>query len=278
MNKSWLDKLYHKWLRVPYILNCNDSGSLKGAQFTVVFIHGIGNSSAAWDSVVERLPKGTRSIAVDLLGFGKSPKPDWALYNARTQARSVAATLKRQGVRGKVILVGHSLGALVAIEIANRYKFAVKGAVLCSPPLYKPSDSDKQSGYSADEVLRRLYRQVGRHPKLFTKVSGLAIKYKLANKSFSVDESNIVMYVATLETAIINQTSLADSKKIAVPTSIIHGRFDPLVITANLKSAVAGNSNIRLFHVNSGHDLNTAYEEKLISIIIELMKGGKRNG
>jgi hypothetical protein len=33
-----------------------------------------------------------------------------------------------------------------------------------------------------------------------------------------------------------------------------------------------------LFHVNSGHDLNTAYEEKLISIIIELMKGGKRNG
>jgi pimeloyl-ACP methyl ester carboxylesterase len=276
MIRPWFDKIYHKWLKFPYILNCTDSGSANDAQVTIAFIHGIGNSSATWDSVIRRLPKGTRSIAVDLLGFGKSPKPDWALYNARTQARSVAATLIQRGVRGKVILVGHSLGALVAIEIANRYKFAVRGAVLCSPPLYKPSDSDKQSGYSPDEVLRRLYRQVGRHPKLFTKVSRLAIKYKLANKSFSVDESNIAMYVATLETAIINQTSLADSKKIAVPTSIIHGRFDPLVITANLRFAVAANSNIRLFHVNSGHDLNAAYEEKLVSIIIELMKGSKK--
>lgn len=236
-------------------------------------LHGIGNSSKTWDGVIGRLPKDTAVIALDLLGFGKSPKPDWAVYSARTQARSVAATLLKLGVRGKVILVGHSLGGLVSIEIANRYRFAVKGLVLCSPPLYKPSDSDKQNGFSPDANLRRLYRQVGKHPKLFTKVSRLAIKYKLANNSFNVDETNVASYVAALETAIINQSSLTDCKKLMVPTTIIHGRFDPLVITANLKTAVTHNNNISLVHINAGHDLNGIYEETIIKVIRQIQTG-----
>jgi pimeloyl-ACP methyl ester carboxylesterase len=270
MSRDWQDKLVHKWLRIPYALHAVTTESKVKPRVTVVFMHGIGNSSATWDSVIRQLPTDTRSIAVDLLGFGKSPKPDWAVYNARTQARSVVATLLKKKVRGKVILVGHSLGALVAIEIANRYRFAVEGTVLCSPPLYRGSDSDKQSGYSPDDILRRLYRQVGKHPQLFTKVSRLAVKYKLANKSFSVDESNIAIYIATLETAIINQSSLADSKKLRVPTTIIHGRLDPLVIGANLKSAVAANPNIELLHVNSGHDLNDVYEKTVITQITKV--------
>lgn len=271
--KQFLDRLTHKWLRIPYTLQSYQYGVATRSGLTVVMLHGIGNSSKTWDEVIERLPKNTAVITLDLLGFGKSPRPDWAAYSARTQARSVAATLLKIGVRGKVILVGHSLGGLVAIEIANRYRFAVKGVVLCSPPLYKPSDSDKQQGLSPDATLRRLYRQVGKHPKLFTKVSRLAIKYKLANNSFNVDETNVASYVSTLETAIINQSSLADCKKLTIPTTIIHGRFDPLVITANLKAAVAANSKTSLVHINAGHDLNDVYEDTIIKVIRQIQTG-----
>lgn len=271
--KQFLDTLSRKWLRIPYILHAHRYRTSAHPSVTIVMLHGIGNSSATWDEIVHRLPKDASTVAIDLLGFGESPKPNWAVYSARTQARSVAATLLRLGVHGKVILVGHSLGGLVSIEIANRYRFAVKGVVLCSPPLYKSSDSNKRQGLSPDETLRRLYRQVARHPKLFTKVSRLAMKYKFANKSFNVDETNVASYVATLETAIINQSSLSDCTKLSVPTIIIHGRFDPLVITANLKSAVATNRNISLLHINAAHDLNEVYEDTIIRAINQIQTG-----
>jgi cis-3-alkyl-4-acyloxetan-2-one decarboxylase len=81
-------------------------------------------------------------IVVDLLGFGDSPKPDWATYDARTQAQSLAKTLLGLGLTQRVVLVGHSMGSLVAVEFAKRYPALVKALVLCSPPLYNVDPRD----------------------------------------------------------------------------------------------------------------------------------------
>ena len=61
-----------------------------------------------------------------MLGFGQSPRPQWAVYDAKTQARSVIATLLKLRFSTPLTIVGHSLGALVAIEMALRYPLLVK--------------------------------------------------------------------------------------------------------------------------------------------------------
>lgn len=231
----------------------------------MVLIHGIGNSNKTWAKLIKQLPDDIRVIAIDLLGFGRSPKPNWAVYDAKTQARSIIATLLRQRVFGKVVIVGHSLGSLTAIEVAKRYKPVVSKLILCSPPLYRPEDKNKKDLFSGDEMLRYLYKQAIRHPKTFFKVTDLVAKYKMTDKSFYVNKTNIASYMATLQAAIINQTSIDDAKKLQIPTLIIRGRLDPLVLPVNIRVLQRANKNIRVRTITAAHDLGGRYFNVILS-------------
>ena len=146
------DVLLHRLLKVPYALHAEVIRSEKQPVATVLFIHGIGNNGHAWDEVIAKLPSDIKIVTVDLLGFGQSPSPSWALYDARTQARSVLATFLKLRLRGPIIIVGHSLGALVAVDIARRYPLIVKSLILCSPPFYQLHEDEKKLLPRADEV------------------------------------------------------------------------------------------------------------------------------
>jgi len=104
------DRLIHRWLHIPYALHTRVINAKVKPIATVLFIHGMGNSGRAWNKVIDKLPNDIRVVTIDLLGFGQSPRPAWAVYSAKTQARSVLATLLRLRLQGPVIIVGHSLG------------------------------------------------------------------------------------------------------------------------------------------------------------------------
>lgn len=248
------DQLIHRWLRVPYALYTTVRATRR-TRLTVLMIHGIGGSGAAWKEVIEKLPDDIRVVTVDLLGFGQSPKPEWAEYNARTQARSVLATYFKLRLRGQVLLVGHSLGALVAVEMARRYPLLVKGLVLCSPPFYYLDDAEKRGLPRPDKLLRSLYSVVKDYPDQFMKLSEFAVRYKLITTAFDVNPVTIGAYVATLEAAIINQTAMQDVQRLSCPIHIIHGIFDPMVVASNLSEIAKHRPNIQLKHVASGHDV-----------------------
>jgi pimeloyl-ACP methyl ester carboxylesterase len=259
-----LEHLIHRWLRIPYTLH-SAVISPKKPVATVVFIHGIGNSSESWNEVIEALPDNVKVISVDLLGFGKSPRPSWATYNAFTQARSVVRTLLGLSLRGRVILVGHSLGALVAVETAQRYPVLVKSLILCSPPFY---DAESSGLIKSDQLLTKLYRRIQAHPEEFVKLSALAMKYKLTNRAFNVTDENVDTYMHTLEAAIINQTSLDDAIRLKKPMTIFHGALDPLVIKRNLKQLVAVNPRAHLITLKtSSHEVGKRYAISLTNEI-----------
>src|SRR5688572_20851458 len=123
-------------LRIPYALHVRQN-RLGATRLTVLFLHGLGGTGDIWDPIIARLPHDVGIVTIDLLGFGKSPKPSWAEFNVKTQARSIAATFLKHRLVGPVIIVGHSMGALVAVELARKYPRIVKGLVLCNPPFYK---------------------------------------------------------------------------------------------------------------------------------------------
>lgn len=258
--KNMWDKFIHKWLRVPYALYTHiDKRPTGRSRATVLFLHGIGNSGEAWRDVIHDLPDDIRVIVIDLLGFGKSPSPPWAIYDAKTQAKSVATTFLRLGVMEPVIIVGHSLGALVAVEAAKRYPFAVRSLILCSPPFYRANEEQQRFLPRYDSLLKEIYSLAKRHPRKFVAISQLAVRLGLVNKSYDVTHENTPIYMNALTASIINQTTLDDAVKLTIPTRILYGQFDPVVIFSNLRWLAKNNPHVSLKIVLAGHEMFGPY-------------------
>jgi pimeloyl-ACP methyl ester carboxylesterase len=99
------------------------------ARPTVVLEAGGGAYSAAWAAVQELLAPRVRSCAYDRAGAGWS-EPGPAPRTMRQEAFELHALLASAGVRTPVVLVGHSIGGLLARVYAERYPADVAGAVL----------------------------------------------------------------------------------------------------------------------------------------------------
>lgn len=264
------ETLLHRWLAIPYTLHAQvRSASFSKKAPTVLFIHGIGNSGAVWKEVVDQLPPDLRIITIDLLGFGSSQRPPWAVYSAKTQARSVMATLVKLRITRPVIIVGHSLGALVAVEMAKRYPLLVRSLILCSPPFYKVDVAKRQLLPRSDTTLREIYMLLRKHPEQAVKIFALALRLGLINKTFNLTIENAPIYMNALESSIINQTSLNDAVKLSKPVYILYGRLDPVVVVKNLKFLKQANEHVVLSSVLAGHEVKG---RAFISAVIRAVK------
>lgn len=95
------------------LLHVHDFGG-QGPQ--LVLLHGFSRSLTDWDAAATLLTAGHRVLAVDLPGHGRSP--DISPWDMPTVVRHIADTLDAQGVP-EAVVVGHSLGGIVAVEYAR---------------------------------------------------------------------------------------------------------------------------------------------------------------
>ncbi|AEI69042.1 alpha/beta fold hydrolase [Corallococcus macrosporus] len=114
-----------------------DGGALRvleaGAGPTVVLLHGRGGAASQWFTYLTVLARGHRVLAVDLPGFGMSSAPDGPLATAEDAAAFFTAPVESLLARlapGPVTVVGHSLGGLVALELALRGRVPVERLAL----------------------------------------------------------------------------------------------------------------------------------------------------
>jgi pimeloyl-ACP methyl ester carboxylesterase len=105
----------------------------------LLLLHGIGSRGVSWLPVVERLSREFRLIAPDLRGHGESGKPGIG-YQIADYANDLENLLAALAVDRPLIL-GHSLGGLVAWEWASRNPRRAAAIVIEDSPL-QPSDSD----------------------------------------------------------------------------------------------------------------------------------------
>ncbi|GAB2466099.1 alpha/beta fold hydrolase [Jatrophihabitans fulvus] len=94
----------------------------------LLLIHGIGDSSATWRTVLPALARHHLVIAPDLLGHGASDKPR-ADYSVAAYANGMRDLLGVLGV-DEVTLVGHSLGGGVAMQFAYQFPEKTQRMVL----------------------------------------------------------------------------------------------------------------------------------------------------
>lgn len=102
-----------------------------GAGADIVFLHGLGGSKEDWDETRAGMPAGMRGQAIDLPGSPGGPKPLDG-YDPAALARWLSATLFRE-LKTKVALVGNSIGARVAGELAALSPERITALVLVSP-------------------------------------------------------------------------------------------------------------------------------------------------
>ena len=100
-----------RWGEMAY----RDSG---GSEQPLLFLHGTGCDTSDWSPVIERLPCERRCIALDFRGHGRSTVPTnpFTLGCLADDVLCLADHLRVQNLA----IVGHSLGGMVAMEVARR--------------------------------------------------------------------------------------------------------------------------------------------------------------
>jgi pimeloyl-ACP methyl ester carboxylesterase len=104
----------------------------------VIFLHGFMCSSSFWTQTLfpcfsENVNHDYRLIAIDLLGFGKSPKPRDCLYTLKDHVEMIEKSVIQPLHLGTFHLVAHSMGSVIALALAAKYHNCVKSITLVAP-------------------------------------------------------------------------------------------------------------------------------------------------
>jgi len=100
----------------------------EGIEKTILCVHGISGSCRCWDHIAEALSPQHHVLAMDLRGRGLSQKPASG-YSISHHCRDIHALLKHENI-DQIVLLGHSLGALIGMEFAAKFPESVDRLIL----------------------------------------------------------------------------------------------------------------------------------------------------
>jgi len=152
-------------LRAPVASRHTTALGAFGRGPTIVLVHGLGSSAAHWLPVARDLARDHRVMLVELPGHGIAPMPDGLSLDGAAHALDDAI---HQEYDGPVVLVGHSVGGLVAVAAALRDPDCVRALVLVEtalrPQLDGPACAELVAALDRDYrgTLRENYMSFGR--------------------------------------------------------------------------------------------------------------------
>lgn len=192
----------------------------------MVLLHGFLSSSKYWKRLQPLLSQaGYRVITVDLLGFGNAAKPTDAHYNYDDHVEYLHATLRQLGVSESFILIGHSMGGLIAARYGKTYPDSVQSLILLHPPLYADTAEAQQTLRNTGILYRILldspYRQL-----IWLALRGLG--YSIIGKHSRLSRE------ASLQNVIESAEMFDDLADIATPSLLVVGKADRKEYIANI--------------------------------------------
>ncbi len=131
---SKLTDQYFKWQLSPETeatIRYQEYGKENPEKTPLLFLHGYGGMIEHWNLNIPVFASDRKIYAMDLIGFGKSQKPD-VRYSLELFAVQIEAFLNLKKI-SSVIIVGHSMGAASAIFFAHHRPEKIKGLVLANP-------------------------------------------------------------------------------------------------------------------------------------------------
>jgi pimeloyl-ACP methyl ester carboxylesterase len=265
MRKENVLAKFHQWFDVPYRLH----STVVGEGPTIVMLHGIATTSASWDKLVPYLENNYKCATLDLIGFGQSPKPDWYSYSPDDHIRSINYTVKKLKIKEPFILVGHSMGSLLALHYAANHPEKVKQLYMLSPPVYlTKKDAQKARKIWRDMIYARAYKYIRTHKNFTLKGARGLKRLVLKNNPFSITDDTWLAFSKSLEECIEKQDVVYDLKQIASPVEVFYGTLDQLLIKNNIHKFLS-DPKVRMTTLRNGHLISDKYARLVAEHIME---------
>lgn len=219
----------------------------------VVMIHGIAADSSSYDKALKYL-EGTRSlrdvrfVTFDLLGSGESYKSDKLDYNYKEQLEALGNSIEKLKLDVPLILVGHSMGTMIATRFATEHKKLVKQLILLSPPVYTEADLDNP----AFNVAMNAFREA-------VSIKNRAI---LQEKSFNNSINHIVK----------NRKNYKRLRELTTPAVLIYGIEDGIIAPHNIPKVLKENPKyLSAIRTPGRHGISREKYSKMVTIIEEVI-------
>ncbi len=211
---------------------------------TVVLLHGKNFNGAYWETTINALSKNGFDVLVpDQVGFGKSTKPGYFQYTFQQLAENTHHLIESLQIENPVIL-GHSMGGMLATRFALMYPDNTKKLVLVNPigledwklkvPYQSIDDWYKQElGKNYEKI--KAYQQesyyAGDWNENYDEWARLLAGWTL-NENYSL----IAWNAALTYDMIFTQPVVYEFSEIKVPTLLIIGTRDRTALGKNLVS------------------------------------------
>jgi pimeloyl-ACP methyl ester carboxylesterase len=205
---------------------------------TILLLHGKNFNGAYWEQTAKVLrDNGYRIVIPDQVGFGKSSKPQQLQYTFQLLAQNTKALLDTLGI-DQAVVVGHSMGGMLASRFALMYPAATAKLVLVNPigledwKVSVPYVSiDKQ--YSKE--LRQTYESLKKYQIENYYHGTWKPEYEkwlnlLAGWTLNKDYPVIAWNAALTSDMIFTQPICYEFKQIQAPTLLIIGQADKTAI------------------------------------------------
>ena len=205
---------------------------------TILLLHGKNFNGAYWERTAKDLSeKGFRVIIPDQIGFGKSSKPHNYQFSFSQLAENTKAILDELGI-DKTIVLGHSMGGMVAIRFTLLYPEKVQKLILENPiglEDYKTFAAYQNIDQAYQSELKNTAETYKNYQLKFYYDNKWKAEYQpwldlIAGWTLHKDYPQVAWDAALTSDMIYNQPVCYEFKNIKVPTLLIIGTRDRTAI------------------------------------------------
>ncbi len=252
----------------------------------ILFLHGITGSRRYWERKVRSLRREYHLVLPDLVRFGMSPKPH-VEYTIDLFRDSVRGLVEELGLADRpIILVGHSLGGLIALEYAARHGAHVERMALLSLPRFSDPATAHAVFWRGSPHYRRLLNEHSLSETLAQfKRSGLEVTLRYLFRfpwTVLIDSHKFTFksLTSTLEHCLLNyQVDRILPRVPAIPTLLIHGEKDSVAPLSHVLDLPRSYPFMRLETIRgTGHHLFLTHTRQCLDRIVWFLREGKQVG
>lgn len=246
------------------------------AQPTAVFVHGAQNDHSVWILQTRYFAHhGFNVLAVDLPGHGRS-KGD-ALTSVEAMAGWLIALLDAAGV-DRALLIGHSMGSLIALEASHQAPHRVTGLAMIgttypmkvADALLDTARNDEPT--AIDMVNIWSHSMTAQNPDCpLSGVSTMGAARRLMQRMSAINPAQLFYTDFTACNAYENGEAAA--RAAACPVLFIFGSKDMMTPARSTKLLTSAVAQGKIVHVDAGHSLMTEQPGAVLDALASFAKG-----